>query len=100
MLHHDLPLVVAARLADLPRSLVVPPDVAIGECAGCGARIVLAPSGREMVEAKVVQPACSPCAAAWAAESKGIVVPIMTSGQAEDMRRYERAAAKAEAERN
>src|SRR5947209_1982923 len=76
------PCVACRTEASLPAGTVVTPSVHPGVCVGCGARILLAASSRELVAIGVAQPVCLACV------PKGDLVPIMTVDQLREMQKF------------
>jgi hypothetical protein len=70
------PCLWCARPESLPPGTIVPPSVRVTRCAGCGARVLIAASSRELVAVGGAQPACADCVPAG-------LTPAMTGGRAD-----------------
>jgi hypothetical protein len=62
----DLAPVVVAREFGLMPGLVLPPSVVVRRCAGCGARVLVTASVRQMLASGLFRVTCEPCYTAWA----------------------------------
>jgi hypothetical protein len=70
-------VVLCVRADQVPAGRPVPPGVKSHPCAGCGARCLLAPSSRKLVERGHAEPRCGRClpagqplVVAWTAEGQ------------------------------
>jgi len=83
-----IPPALCVREADVPRGTRLPPGVVHANCAGCGARLVLATSTRDAARRGEMQPVCRPCLEA--SRPADLYVAAMTPAQAEQMRAFDR----------